>query len=73
MTVTDESIKDKTYTVNNDIQYSLATGETTHISKNTWVLSEHVKSVLTNRIEGQIKLRVASRAMLESNHYKSTK
>ena len=54
MTNTSESIKDKTYTINNDIKYS-------------------VQSVSTNRTEGQIKLHVAPREILEHNNIESIK
>ena len=72
MTVTDESIKNKTYTVNTDIVYVLATTEMIHIPGNTWILSEQVKAVSTNRIDGNVKLRIASRAMTEYNRPIST-
>ena len=72
MTNTSESIQDKTYTVNADIKYSLATVEPTHTSDNSWVLSGHVQSVSTNRTDGQIKLRVAPREILEPDNTEST-
>ena len=72
MTATDESVKNKTYTVNTDIVYVLATTEMIHILGNTWILSEQAKAVSTNRIDGNVKLRVASRAMTECDHPTST-
>jgi len=73
MTGTSESIKDKTFTIDSDIQYSSATTKPINFSKNSWIKSDKVQSVSTNRVEGQIKLRVASREILEPNYSDSTK
>ena len=73
MTNTSESIKDKTYTINNDIKYSPANAEPIHKTDNSWKISGHVQSVSTNRTEGQIKLHVAPREILEHNNIESIK
>lgn len=38
-----------------------------HMVCKTWHMSEHVQSVSTNRTEGQIKLHVAPREILEQD------
>jgi hypothetical protein len=60
---TGESIKNKTYTFSDNIEYGLAIGETISILRNTWILSETVKYVSTSKTEGEVKLRASLRAM----------
>lgn len=73
MTPTSENIKSKTYTVNSNTQYGLAIAGTIHISNSSCILSEQVQSVSTNRTDGQIKLYVAPREILEHQSINSTK
>ena len=73
MTDSYENIKNKTYTIDTNIKYSLAKTEPVHNADKSWLFSGTMQSVSTSRTDGQIKLRIAPREILDSNNIASTK